>query len=74
MNRTRAAGGVALAALTVAVLTGCDGSGITRTEFTNKAGQHCTQVTNGSNGVALDCDYPPAENRIGDALNGLVNP
>lgn len=42
----------------------------TRAEFTDKAGRHCTQVGT----TALDCDYPPAENRLGDALNGLVNP
>ena len=44
----------------------------TRKEFTDSVGRHCVQVDNGS-GVALDCDYPPAESRVGDALNGLLD-
>jgi hypothetical protein len=78
MNRTRAAGGAALVALTVAVLAGCGGSAqgksSNRTEFTDKFGRNCTQVDPPGKAIALDCDYPPAENRLGDALNGLVNP
>ena len=44
-----------------------------RSTFTDSAGRACTQVVTGS-AVAIDCDFPPAENRLGGFLNDLDNP
>ena len=45
---------------------------LTRSTFTDSAGRTCTQVTTGP-AVAIDCDFPPAENRLGGFLNDLEN-
>jgi hypothetical protein len=81
-RRQRTAGaaviaGTALVALIIGLavgsLTRADADPTTRrTEFTDKAGRVCTQVQVGS-AVALDCDYKPAESRIGGLLNDLGN-
>ena len=66
--------GVALVALilgiTIGSLTGDADTTTRRSEFTDKAGRVCTQVQAGP-AVAIDCDYKPAESRIGGLLNDL---
>lgn len=57
---------VLVAVALLPLFTGGPGQ-VTRTEFTNKAKQHCTQVTT-TNAVAITCSYKPAESRLGDAL------
>lgn len=41
-----------------------------RVEFTDKAGRVCTQVQVGP-AVAIDCDYKPAESRLGGLIDDL---
>lgn len=76
-TRSRVVGAVALAAIFgVGVGVGAlithdaPNTTVTRTEFTNRAGQDCTQVIT-ANAVAITCAYKPAETRIGRALEGL---
>lgn len=46
---------------------------VTRSTFKDTAGRVCTQlVADGK--VALDCDWPPADVRLGDALHDLLTP
>lgn len=44
-----------------------------RSTFVDDTGRTCTQVTTVA-GVALDCDYPPAESRLGGFLDDLDTP
>lgn len=43
---------------------------VTLSTFTDSADRVCTQVTT-SSAVAIDCDFPPAENRVGSWLDGF---
>lgn len=67
--------GTALVALTVGLLVGTMTSAnadttTRRVEFTDKAGRVCTQVQVGP-AVAIDCDYKPAESRLGGLIDDL---
>lgn len=63
----------AAAATLLASCSSGDTTTTARTEFTDRFGRQCTQVVARS-GVALDCDHPAAESRLGSALEGLVQP
>jgi hypothetical protein len=64
----------ALAAVAVAAMAAVGYGAVTRTapaltrsHWTEPDGRHCT-ATQAGEAVALSCEYPPAENRIGHAL------
>lgn len=46
---------------------------IARATFKDRVGRTCTQVSRGSS-LAIDCAWPPAEDRLGTLLKGLTNP